>query len=205
MRARTTGLLASSRRRAVAAATGTVSDIKATFDADWGPFTSRSAGPTLVSGRARIPVNTGYESIETARAYTLKGGTVAARMFPFAAGGATGEASNIMTVNSPTAGTRIVVKYDAVPNVLLFGNETSYYDPGNIVIPYDATAHAWVRIRENAGTVYWETSPDKVTWTQGKSTATPSWVTATQDSSVQFVTHRDSGSENYAEVDNVNT
>lgn len=31
-------------------------------------------------------------------------------------------------------------------------------------IPYDPTNHAWFRIRESGGTVYWETSPNGVSW-----------------------------------------
>jgi hypothetical protein len=31
--------------------------------------------------------------------------------------------------------------------------------------PYNPTTHRWWRIRTGAGTFYWETSPDRVTWT----------------------------------------
>jgi len=31
--------------------------------------------------------------------------------------------------------------------------------------PFDATNHRWLRIREDAGTVYWDTSADGFTWT----------------------------------------
>ena len=32
-------------------------------------------------------------------------------------------------------------------------------------VPYSATQHLWWRIRETAGTTFWETSADNVTWT----------------------------------------
>lgn len=32
--------------------------------------------------------------------------------------------------------------------------------------PYSATEHRWLRLRESAGTVYWETSADGIGWTQ---------------------------------------
>lgn len=32
-------------------------------------------------------------------------------------------------------------------------------------IAYDATAHRWLRLRESAGTVFWDTAPDGVVWT----------------------------------------
>lgn len=41
---------------------------------------------------------------------------------------------------------------------------------------YDPTSHRWLRIRESAGTVYWDVSPDGVTWTNVNSIPTPSWL-----------------------------
>src|SRR5206468_4627856 len=41
-------------------------------------------------------------------------------------------------------------------------------------LTYVPTTHLWWRIREASGTVYWETSPDGVTWTQQASVATSS-------------------------------
>jgi hypothetical protein len=37
---------------------------------------------------------------------------------------------------------------------------------------YNATTHRWLRLRESAGTVYWDTSTDGVTWTNRRSNAT---------------------------------
>lgn len=58
-----------------------------------------------------------------------------------------------------------------------WGNEggtlVTYSNAGTSVIgAYNATTHRWVRIREAAGTMYWDTSPDGVTWTQRRSEAT---------------------------------
>ncbi|HWE29551.1 MAG TPA: hypothetical protein VHB97_16195, partial [Polyangia bacterium] len=43
-------------------------------------------------------------------------------------------------------------------------------------IPYDATMHRWMRIRESSGTVFLETAPDGATWTTRGMAATPSWA-----------------------------
>jgi hypothetical protein len=43
-------------------------------------------------------------------------------------------------------------------------------------IAYSPTEHRWLRIREAAGTLYQETSPDGVTWTERGSAATPWWI-----------------------------
>ena len=39
-------------------------------------------------------------------------------------------------------------------------------------VTYSSTSHAWWRLRESSGTVYWETSSDGSTWTARASTAT---------------------------------
>jgi membrane-associated phospholipid phosphatase len=41
------------------------------------------------------------------------------------------------------------------------------------VIPYDAAAHRWVRLRENSGTLYYEVSSDGTTWSEIARTPTP--------------------------------
>jgi len=40
-----------------------------------------------------------------------------------------------------------------------------------LVSPYDATSHKYWRVREASGTVYFDTSPDRVTWTNMRSHA----------------------------------
>ena len=35
----------------------------------------------------------------------------------------------------------------------------------NVSLTYDPVAHAWLRVRESAGVLYWETSPDGLLWT----------------------------------------
>jgi hypothetical protein len=46
-------------------------------------------------------------------------------------------------------------------------------DAGNIT--YSASAHKWWRMREHAGKLYWDTSPDGTTWTNRASHADPSF------------------------------
>jgi len=43
-------------------------------------------------------------------------------------------------------------------------------------VTYDPVAHRYLRFRESAGTLYWETSPDASTWNQFGSMATPAWA-----------------------------
>jgi hypothetical protein len=43
-------------------------------------------------------------------------------------------------------------------------------------IPYDPIAHRWIQLREDAGTVYYETSPDGTTFTAFANAPTPSYA-----------------------------
>lgn len=45
---------------------------------------------------------------------------------------------------------------------------------------YSAVTHAWLRVREAAGTTYWDTSADATTWTTLHSVSNPIVVTAVQ-------------------------
>jgi len=45
-------------------------------------------------------------------------------------------------------------------------------------ITYDPNAHRYWRLRESAGTVFYETSPDASAWTVQQHIATPSWASA---------------------------
>ena len=47
-----------------------------------------------------------------------------------------------------------------------------------INLTYNATTHRWWRIREDAGTTYWDTSSDGLTWTNRASNANPITLTA---------------------------
>jgi hypothetical protein len=48
----------------------------------------------------------------------------------------------------------------------------------NDTYPSWNSAYTWLRIREESGTTYWETSPDGTTWTTRRSVATPITITS---------------------------
>lgn len=72
-------------------------------------------------------------------------------------------------------------------------------------IDYDPTDHAWLRIRESAGTLYFEASPDCITWTLIGSEATPAPIRASNQLSLNLEAYRDAGATGTAATfDNVN-
>lgn len=164
-----------------------------------------SYGPnTIVNGRARVVCDTNYNAIVTAGIYTLENSYVYAQVFPIAAGGATVEAFTEMFVLSGTAGTDLGFIYNAITNNIGFLDRTGYFDPGEVYITYNASTMRYWRIVSHAGVIYWDTSPDGVTWTERRNKpASPAWVSQT-NLALSIQCHRNDGTNDFAEVDNVN-
>lgn len=174
-------------------------------DGALGAIWSTSYGAVSESGgRARILSDTGYPAIKTDAAHTLTGSHVLVEAFPAPVGDATTAVSSQMSIDSPTAGTRLIIMVVLNLGEIRFHNQTGYWDDSGVTIPYDPVAHRWWRIAESAGTVTMSTSPDGTTWTDRRTLTTPAWATAT-DLPLVFMTHRDDGAAtNYFEFDNFN-
>lgn len=109
---------------------------------------------SIVSGRAAIGASASYSAITTSTGYSLTSnemvvevdGTVAGGqewyfMFRADAGGHPGFGNNAGTLYAYTDGASVSLG------------------------AYNGTTHRWVRIRNSGSTIYWDTSPDGVTWT----------------------------------------
>ena len=108
-----------------------------------------------------------------------------------------------MNCSSETSGTFLSVMYDAPSATLQFVNNVGWSDPSAVSIAYDPVAHRCWRIREAAGTTYWETSSDGVAWTVRRSAASPAWVSV-DDATVLLEAARDNGADDFAEFDSFN-
>lgn len=154
-------------------------------------------------GRARVACDAGFNAYSSALTYTLAGSAIYLRGYPPAAGGATTEAWAQILAKSSTGGTDLGFELRALTGELVMFSRTGYFDAAAVTIPYSATDHAWVRIRETGGTVYWDTSPDAAAWTNRRTLASPAWVADT-DIEFQLIAHRSDGTPDFAEFDNVN-
>ncbi|MCX5202472.1 hypothetical protein OG897_13570 [Streptomyces sp. NBC_00237] len=171
---------------------------------DWG---NAYGGVTETGGRARVPCTTGYAGYQTGYAYTLASSSVYLQI-PIvpALSTATTEAIACMMILSGTAGTRLGFVINAVGGLLRCKSEVGYYDPASVDITYNGTTHKWLRITETAGNILWDTSPDGTTWTNRRTLATPAWVASAVDTlALDLFCHRDAGTSDFAEYDNVNT
>lgn len=160
---------------------------------------------TETGGRARLTCDTSFNAYVSAATYTFD--SFYLRAYPAAAAGAASTAylSVFLASTGQPAGTNVGYSIDAVTGNVQLINWVGFSDAGLVTLTYDATAHAWLRIGASAGTLVWQTSPDGSTWTTRRSITTPAWLAAASDVKVFCEAHRDSGTNNFAEIDNFNT
>ncbi|GKQ34598.1 LamG domain-containing protein [Streptomyces sp. A012304] len=167
----------------------------ATWVTNTAPATETSAG------YLRIPVNPGADTnFTSARQWTLAGSKLTAKLCSVPALNGSSNCAASMWVTSTTSGTRIGWRYDAGTGVISAQSQTGFADGAAVNLTYSAIDHAWLRVRESGGTVYWETSSDGFTWTTRRTLATPAWVTS-QTHAVDFPTTRTGGTAGYIEWD----
>lgn len=158
--------------------------------------------PDEVGGRARIPCTTGFAGLKSASIYTLTSAGITVRIYPPTPSGATAAAASVLVLTS-TGGTDGGFIVDPAQNAIGLYLREGYADGGAVFLTYSAVDHAWLRFRETAGTVYWDTSPDGVDWTNQRTATTPAWAAAT-DLAFLIEGHRDAGTADFVEVDSVN-
>lgn len=158
--------------------------------------------PTESAGQAHIPCGTGYAGLKSAAAYTLASSSVAVRLTAADATGATSAAASVLVLSS-TGGTDAGFIVDPAQNALGLWLREGYADPGALFPAYDPDAHAWLRLRETAGSLLWEASSDGRTWSTLRTASTPAW---TADSDLAFLIegHRDAGPTGSIDIASVN-
>ncbi|NUS83649.1 MAG: hypothetical protein HOY75_13115 [Streptomyces sp.] len=182
-----------------------------TFDAPavdtvkWPDNYNESGGPLpdQTGGRARVPCTNDFAAFASAAIYTLDESQARVRVYPPAVGGATGSVFCQLLVLSNVAGTQIVFEVDVTTNLLTMAVHVGFVDESPGTLPYDPVAHAWLRVREAAGLLNWETSPDGRTWTTQHTETSPAWVSDT-DLQAQLLAFREDGSDDYAFFDDFN-
>ncbi|WP_371670030.1 LamG domain-containing protein [Streptomyces sp. NBC_00289] len=152
-------------------------------------------------GRLRIPMTPGVDTnFTSARQWTLVGSTLTAKLCAVPAVNGSSNAAASMWVTSTTAGTRIGWRYDALTGVISAQSQVGFADGAPLNLTYDPFDHAWLRVWQVGGLVYWMTSSDGYSWTARRSIATPAWVTS-QTHAADFPTTRTGGTAGYVEWD----
>ncbi|WP_328426028.1 hypothetical protein [Streptomyces sp. NBC_00443] len=171
---------------------------------DTGKWPGSYGDVTAAGGRGRIPCNVGgFAGLRSASTYTLAGSHFLLRAYPPAVNGAVSTAALSLLVLSSVGGTDAGFIIDTAQGAMGVYARTDYADGGALFPPYDPVQHAWLRLRETGGTLLWESSPDSSNWTVLRTSPAPAWV-ADADLSLLMESTRTDGSNNVAEVDNVN-
>lgn len=101
-------------------------------------------------------------------------------------------------------GTHVGFLGDRTTGNLYFMSRVGYVDAGALSVTLNPTTHAWWRLRISGANLVWETSPDGITWTTQRTLATPAWVSAATDCKLLLESHRNDGTDNFSEFDNLN-
>ncbi|MGW2223802.1 hypothetical protein [Streptomyces formicae] len=172
---------------------------------NWG---NSYGGVSETGGKARVPCVAGvFAGYQTAKDWTLAGSSAFVQLpLAAAANGASTEAQTAFNIIQATAGTYLAININTVAGTIRFENNVGYTDGAAVSLTYSAATHAWLRIRESGGTVFWDTSTDGSTWTNRRSIATPAWVTSSVNAvAVELLSWRNNGTTNFSEWDNFNT
>lgn len=158
-----------------------------------------------VGGRARIQIDTGFNAFSSAKAYKLQNSQITFQPFPPGSmpEAGTTEAWMQAIIKSNVNGTDLGFEVQITSGSLYCFNRTGFFDPESAVYDFDATDHAWLRVREDGTNTYFDAAPDGHTWTNLRTITSPSWV-ADGDLEFQMIAHRADGTTNNAEFDNVN-
>jgi hypothetical protein len=143
--------------------------------------------PDQVDGRGRVPCEEGFAAFASDTIYRLQGAQARVQMVPPASTGMADAYAQLLIL-SDVPGTQIVFEVEAVTNLLSMAVQEGFTDEDAYSIPYDPVAHAWLRIREQASILSWETSPDGREWTVQHTKDAPAW-TAQNNLSVQLLAH----------------
>lgn len=158
---------------------------------------------SVVAGQARINVNTGYNGFDGAGvSYDL----VASAIYCQVIAPAGGTSRAVYIVLSDGLGPKVQIFCDGASwNAEWYGSGGGYI--GGSYLSYSATTDAWWRIREVSGTIFFDSAPDGVTWTNRASVTTATVGLATTAVFINFLAGHFSGEAepSYTYIDNVNT
>jgi len=160
-----------------------ISSIVDTFDTTLDRTLWQDASPevTVVSGQAAIPVSNNYYVLQTGfasgRSYKFSNSSVYAKITLPTVAGTARECLLEIQLQGSGAGDRVYMRcYDKAGVATIEAQRVdanTYNWAGEVT--YDPVAMAWWRIREVAGTTYFDTSPDGTSWTNFGSGSSPTW------------------------------
>lgn len=191
------------------AKTSTLTDAFATINTGvWNISTTAGGSVTSVGGGAKCTYSTaafdiaGLASIGTT--WDLTNSYVLVEI-PDPGPLQTGWNAQMTITGAGTSNTmRMTVSTGGGVKAQIFNAGSTAFDGSGVT--WNATTHRWLRIREAAGTVFFETAPDGLTWVNQYSTSssTPSWSLTSVQVSLYAQRDTTNASPGYTTFDNFN-
>ncbi|MEV0472799.1 LamG-like jellyroll fold domain-containing protein [Streptomyces prunicolor] len=164
-------------------------------------WTNNVGAVTETAGRARVPCTAGVTSwFKSARSWTLTGSKTTVKVPTIPAVSTGSDVWAAVWVTAVISGTRAGFQISPLTGKLRCESAVGFSDGAATVLDYSPIDHAWLRLREASGTLYWETSGDGFDWTVRRSLATPAWVT-TDSVTLSLESFRNAGTADFAEFD----
>jgi hypothetical protein len=158
---------------------------------------------TVTGGRLRKSCDTSYAGIQSASIYTFDSWTT--EPFPPAQAGATTDAYHALMCKSFAApdGSSVGYFIDRVLGQMHCVIWVGYFDAGAVTLTYNATNHAWLHCRYTGSQIIWESSltltGTRTVLRTASGGAIPAYIGAS-DFFWYADTHRNNGSNNFAEL-----
>lgn len=179
------------------------------------PFWTASYGTVSISGsngRMDLTSDGATSSIQSPKIYSLKNSALSTKVVTVPVVGGGTDVSTSMQASQVDGSAFLSMTYIATTGVLAFRN---VFADVAAAITFDIVAMAYWRIREGTGkcgnlavgtpgTIYFDTSPNGVTWTNRASGASPAWITTANDTGIALTAHRDLGTADFARYANIN-
>lgn len=151
-------------------------------------------------GKAVITCDVNYNAYESGHAWQLDESGILFQVTPPVS---TTAQLSFAYAHDTVSGTDISFYLNMAVGELYCNSQVGYSDAARTTLTYNSTDHAWLRIRETADVLYWQTSPDGETWTTRRSLATPTWVRTHTTGLFYMQGYQPSGSSTFT-VDNMN-
>ncbi|MFD5573973.1 LamG-like jellyroll fold domain-containing protein [Streptomyces cadmiisoli] len=160
-------------------------------------------GASETGGRGRVPCSPGlFAGLQSVRNFQLPSAQVTVRVATLPALNGSSAGTGSAYLNSTTSGTRLGFQYNAATGNIRCVNDVGFSDGSAVSVAFSWSTTRWWRIREAAGTVFWETSGDGSTWNVRRSLATPAWASS-QLLTFSMDTSRTGGTGDFYEIDMV--
>jgi hypothetical protein len=137
-----------------------------TFDSA-NSYWTYNAGAAVSGGQGVIPVNTSFTGgiNSTGTTVSLVGSTVSIELVQAPANGTNSNVYHWFQLASSLSSNVNDILFSVTGGTLFCYTDESGTRTNRASVTYNPTNHKWLRFRASGGVVYWETSPDNVTWT----------------------------------------